>query len=498
MYRGLYGLLKIGAQRQQLLLGDRMPETDASRELVCQDLPEDLRRIMLKAKRAKDYFILVGPPGTGKTSKALKAMIEEFHADPNCQLLLLAYTNRAVDEICETLENAGNGTLDYVRIGSELSSDQRFHHRLLDNLLADCQNREAVRARIDSHRIFAGTITSLSGKMELFKLKSFDVAIIDEAAQILEPHLFPLLSAVDTAGRPAIGKLIMIGDHRQLPAIVLQSAESCQVQDEALRKRGFLDKRVSLFERLYLRHHEETASPFWDMLVSQGRMHPELAHFPNIAFYRNLLESLGLPHQTGNLPYVAYDQSSLLQTVLATKRLLFIPSKADHRQRNLKSNLHEAVIVRDILQTIVQLCLSNDMRLVTGDRTNDNELSVGIIVPYRNQIALIRKELALLGIPELDYITIDTVERYQGSQRDLIIYSSCVNRQSQLKQLSNVIVEHGQPIDRKLNVAITRARKQLIIIGEPNILANDLIYNRLISHIKSTNGYEEEAFKYAG
>ncbi|WP_183576109.1 AAA domain-containing protein [Mucilaginibacter sp. X5P1] len=495
MYRGLYSFLKIDIRRQQLLLGDRTPETDDSRQLVCQNFPADLQRIVLKAKQAKDYFILVGPPGTGKTSQALKAMTEEFHADPRCQLLLLAYTNRAVDEICDTLEKAGSGGLDYVRIGGELSCDTRFHHRLLDYQLADCQNREAVRLCIEGYRIFVGTITSLSGKMELFKLKSFDMAIIDEAAQILEPHLFPLLSAVDKAGKPAISKLIMIGDHRQLPAIVLQSEESCQVQDQALRKRGFLDKRVSLFERLYLRHHQANTSPFWDMLVRQGRMHPELAYFPNTEFYNNLLESLDLPHQTDTLPYTTFDSDSPAHQALATNRLLFFPSKADLKHRNIKSNLDEAIIVREILRTVTQLCQLNNISLVASERATENELSVGIIVPYRNQIALIRKELASLSIPELSDITIDTVERYQGSQRDLIIYSFCVNRQSQLSQLSNIIVEQGQYIDRKLNVAITRARKQLIIVGEPNILANDLIYSKLIKHIKLQGGYNEKAFR---
>jgi AAA domain len=493
MYRGLYCLLKIDQRRQQLLVGDRMPETDTSRLLIRQTLPTDLKRIVLKAKQAKDYFILVGPPGTGKTSQALKAMIEEFQSDEKCQLLLLAYTNRAVDEICETLEKV-NVPADYTRIGSELSSDARFHHRLLDNRLANCQNREAVRECIERQRIFVGTITSLSGKMELFKLKSFDVAIIDEAAQILEPHLFPLLSATGRAGRPAITKFIMIGDHRQLPAIVLQSDEHCKVKDEALRKRGFLDKRVSLFERLYLRHCQDNASPFWDMLLRQGRMHPELAHFPNIEFYSNLLESLALPHQVGLLPYSKFDGNKPLQRALATHRLMFIPSKADIHKRNGKSNQHEAVIVREVLRNIVQLCELNNISLVKGEQATEDELSIGIIVPYRNQIALIRKELASLNAPELNNISIDTVERYQGSQRDLIIYSFCVNRHSQLSQLSNVIVENGQHIDRKLNVAITRARKQLIITGDPRILSNDLIYNKLIEHIKLKDGYNEEFF----
>jgi hypothetical protein len=487
MYKGLYSLLKIDPSRQMLLMGDRIPEVDPTKQLQHPDLSSDFKRILLKAKQAKDYFILVGPPGTGKTSQALKFMIEEFQSDEKCQLLLLAYTNRAVDEICETLERV-NGA-DYTRIGSELSCDRRFHHRLLDNRLADCPTRDAVRQCIEQQRIFVGTITSLSGKMELFKLKSFDAAIIDEAAQILEPHLFPLLSAAGKTGRPAITKFIMIGDHRQLPAIVLQSEEHCKIQDEELRKRGFVDMRISLFERLYLRHHQDKNSPYWDMLYQQGRMHPELAHFPNVEFYNDQLRSLSLPHQVGELPYITFDSNNPLQIALATSRLMFIPSKAERYHKNGKSNHHEALIVREILRNVLELCELNHIRLVTGEKATENELSVGIIVPYRNQIALIRKELSLLNNEKLKGISIDTVERYQGSQRDLIIYSFCVNRHSQLSQLSNVMVEHGQFIDRKLNVAITRARKQLLITGDPEILSNDLIYAKLIAHFRDKGGY---------
>jgi adenylate kinase family enzyme len=494
MFRGLYSLLKTAPQRQQMLVGDRMPEIACERQLIRQGLPADLQRIVLKAKQAKDYFILIGPPGTGKTSQALKAMLEEFHADPDCQLLLLAYTNRAVDEICDTLEKADGGSIGYVRIGSELSSDARFHHRLLDNLLSSCHNRETVRQCIEGQRVFVSTITSISGKLELFKLKTFDVALIDEAAQILEPHLLPLISAVNKKGMPAIGKFVMIGDHRQLPAIVLQADEHCQIQDEFLRKRGFRDKRVSLFERLYRRHHQDKTSPFWDILLKQGRMHPELAHFPSNEFYQNMLESLHLPHQTDSLPYIQFDSSDPSQVALATKRLLFLPSEVDLDQKSGKSNRHEARIIREIISTLLELCELNQIRLVSGECTRENEVSIGIIVPYRNQIALIRKELAKLAVPQLDAITIDTVERYQGSQRDLIIYSFCVNRYSQLSQLSNIIEEHGQYIDRKLNVAITRARKQLLITGNPDILNSNVIYKKLIEHVKSVNGYNPEAF----
>ncbi|MCF0176807.1 MAG: hypothetical protein HUJ94_08210 [Bacteroidales bacterium] len=107
--------------------------------------------------------------------------------------------------------------------------------------------------------------------------------------------------------------------------------------------------------------------------------------------------------------------------------------------------------------------------------------TVGIIVPYRNQIAAIRAELERRGIAGSDRISIDTVERYQGSQRDVIIYSFTICKESQLSFLTaNTFYENGRPIDRKLNVAITRARKQFIALGSRPLLSKNALFRKLI------------------
>ena len=456
MYLGLSAFLDANTERRELLLGQRPPRFDSSFDEAIALTGDDFERVALKAESARDYFLLVGPPGTGKTSRALRRMVEHFYAASSMQILLLAYTNRAVDEICQSLSSI-TPCIDYIRVGSELSCDVRFRGHLLENILAECNSRREVNIRMADCRVYVGTVASIAAKAELFKLKRFDVAIVDEATQILEPQLLGILCAKFADERNAVGKFILIGDHKQLPAVILQNSGHSEVHDEGLREAGLFNLKDSLFERLYRFHLKEESPKAIDMLCRQGRMHPGVAFFPNKAFYAGKLEALGLPHQ--------------LEHIEAPVR--FIPSKQDLESVSGKTNRYEAQIVAGLAKEVY----------LAHEEEFDPNRTLGVITPYRSQIALIRKELQALAIPALSRISIDTVERYQGSERDVIIYSFCVNHLYQLRFLPNLTEEDGVQIDRKLNVALTRARKQLFITGVPEILSHNSIYQYLLKTI---------------
>ena len=476
MYQGLYAYLSATQERRDLLLSQRPPRFDQSLDALIAHAEDDFARVALKAKAAQDYFLLIGPPGTGKTSCALKKMVETFHADKDMQVLLLSYTNRAVDEICKSLTSI-RPEVDFIRVGSELSCDESYRSHLIENELSSCNRRSEVYERIRNCRIIVGTVAAISGKPELFRLKHFNVAIIDEATQILEPQLLGILCARGEDGRNAVDKFILIGDHKQLPAVVLQNAEQSAIYDEALQSIGLMNLKDSLFERLYRHCSSDNGSTpsatadgtpppsatsrSFDMLCRQGRMHPEVALFANRAFYGGRLVPVGLPHQLEGSEHIS--------------RLAFYPSVPEPAGTSVKINSSEARIVAGLAARIYESYQTNF----------DESRTLGVITTYRSQIALIKKEIEKLGIPALNRILVDTVERFQGSERDVIIYSCCINSYYQLKFVSNLTEENGVLIDRKLNVALTRARKQMFVTGVPKFLQSSPFYQSLLNLIEN-------------
>ena len=450
--RSLHAFCTASQERRDLLLGRRTPRSHADRQLSRTYHPH-YDDILLKVKQADDYFLLQGPPGTGKTSMALRFMVQEEMTTADSSILLMAYTNRAVDEICSMLESAA---LDYLRLGSAASCDPQYAGRLLDSVLGSQPRLDGIRRQVAATRIVVATTSTMLSRPFIFQLKRFSLAIIDEASQILEPNIIGLLAS------DAISRFVLVGDHKQLPAVVQQPDDEPRLHD----------CRLSLFERLLNVERQAGRTAFTGILRRQGRMHPDIAEFPNRMFYRReQLQCVPCPHQEEQqLGYTAEAQDALDEQ-LKQHRVLFFPSApCASIDISDKVNADEARIVADLLQRLHRLMPAFDSRR-----------SVGVIVPYRNQIAMIRREIEHLGIAALNDITIDTVERYQGSQRDVIIYSFTIQQPYQLDFLtSNCFEEDGQTIDRKLNVAMTRARKQLLMTGNTRILRQNALFSLLI------------------
>lgn len=476
--RNLFSLLTATPARRDLLLARRSPETNPSRTL-CGTYPAAVNDIVLRAKQSCDYFILVGPPGTGKTDIALRSMVHEFLLTREKEggsgygsLLLTAYTNRAVDEICSMLEKLAKGiSFDYLRIGAKQTCGEPYRAHLLSERAVSYPNRTKARAMIDRIPIVVGTVITLTNNQLLFRRKQFAAAIFDEASQLLEPQALGLLCA-KRGNENAIKKFILIGDHKQLPAVVMLPEKQTRVESRLLKKIGLTNLRNSLFERLHKVAGRTDTAALVGMLDHTGRMHPDICHFVSHHFYEDNLKPVPLPHQKESLSWK--NAEGAFERFVAVTRIGFVNVVPQNFPENLRANAPEAEMVCRITEAICSL----NWKKGTPDFSPST--AIGVIVPFRSQIASVRGMLRQRGHQWADAMTIDTVECYQGSQRDYIIFSTTISEPYQLDILSSLQEVAGCHVDRKLNVALTRARLQLFIIGNRAILERSPIYRALI------------------
>ncbi len=458
LYQSLWTLMSADPLTRQIILGLIPPPMRAARSAlpIPAGLTQTQGKIYQEAIDAGFLYLLWGPPGTGKTSMMLKSWMWYYFTQTNDRIVLLAYTNKAVDEICEALHASGPEVSEhYIRIGSRAASGEAFRHRLLEQVIEPMRTRAEIKVLLEKTRIFVATISSLQGKSELFHLIPFDVAIMDEASQLLEPTVVGLLTRFK--------KTILIGDHMQLPAVSVQPEEFGKIKpdQEWGHRIGLTDMSMSYFERLYRLYQARGWHQLIGILSEQGRMHADIMQFANQHVYDGQLQLVDDVRQCIPLSQLLPGESA----PLFKERLIFVPSVSTLEETYLKTNKNQALIVIALIAE-------------WNAKIKEHKLawSIGVITPFRAQIAAITY-LAHLQHIDLSHVTIDTVERYQGGARDIIIMSSAVNSQQTLGRITSV---NADGIDRKLNVAVTRARQQFVLIGTEKILKNEAAYQALM------------------
>lgn len=460
-FHGLYGFISASRPFRELMLGLRPPGEltyveDVERKERLTDQQYDLIK---NAIAAKEYYLIWGPPGTGKTSIVISSLIQHYYNATKKNVLLLAYTNRAVDEICSAIDGPTGG--DFIRIGSRYATKTDYRKKLLVNRSEEITRRTELNDMIMDSRIFVSTVSSFQGKKDLSDLKQFDLVIIDEASQLLEPMLVGLLSRFK--------KFILIGDHKQLPAVVTQSKEGRRVKKERLvNEIGLRDCGMSLFERLFYTCQTKKWAWAYGVLDQQGRMHQDILQFVSKEFYEGQLRVLEGVRRLVNDSDLKSDDE--LSSKLVKHRMIFIDTPIDESITR-KTNQLEAQVVNGILGKWKEIYGLNGMPV--------HEDAIGVITPFRSQIAMIRKT----GDKDLlKDVTIDTIERYQGGARERIIISLAVNEADLLDTITSM---SEQGIDRKMNVALSRAKEHLVIIGNKEVLSKNKLYQQLIESCHS-------------
>ncbi len=514
-YSGLRHFISGDPRRRRLVLNVDPPSVDIEENLPIPRRMLALRypgldTILVNAWKARDWYLLWGPPGTGKTNIAMRALVDLAMANPETRILLLAYTYRATDEICRMLERrlgeSGQANDVYLRLGNPLKCDPNLRGRMAETM--GFPNRKTLLEYLGKVRIVIAPVFAVTPGKPVFQLfNHFDMAIVDEASQLLDSHILPLFCATSPAdGKPLVGKFIFIGDDRQLPAVVQQSEKTSRVDDEILRERGILNCRQSFFQRLRAIAGERGMEDLLcGLLARQFRMHPLIADFCNNFFYDCRLLNGDRPHQAAGLPPVPDGCDSFESYTLAT-RLGFYPVESKSHEADAKVNAAEA----DVCSRIIAVLMTRD---ACPDPDSEGKLrprpylasEIGVVVPFRNQIATIRNLLGeKIGCEPANDILVDTVERFQGGERPVMLFSTVIQNAYQADLLSARKYDEeydggegdGMDIDRKLNVAVTRSKERFYIVGRESVLRQLRAYGDLLEWISKRTGFcaYEEAF----
>ncbi|OGU56905.1 MAG: hypothetical protein A2X64_02640 [Ignavibacteria bacterium GWF2_33_9] len=451
----LFSFFDAERERRDLVFGFMEPTSTEKEEINFDYLNEYQTRIVNKIIQSNEYYLLQGPPGTGKTSRILRALIDYYFNSTESKVLICAYTNRAVDEICSTLDKI-QVNFPFIRIsGKEL---ENYYERSIPALSNEL-TLSGLKKEIKNTRFFVSTVTSIHLNTEIFDLVNFDLIIVDEASQVLETQLIGIIIKAP--------KFVLIGDEKQLPAIVQIENHSDNILQKKISLNSFTD---SLFSRLIRIAKINDWKCSFGTLINQGRMHEEIQQLSNFLVYNETLQSFNMEWQTNDVsPYFIY--KSEFDSIFC-KRVVFINTPL---QNENKYHTWEANFISRIIDFIYK-----------NNQKKFSEKTVGVIAPYRLQCRSIIDKIPL----ELrNTITVDTVERFQGSERDIILISFATNYDFLLSNLLNETLIDERIIDRKLNVALTRAKENLILFGNESILSKSKIYKAAINWIKVNGIY---------
>ncbi|MFB6299852.1 MAG: AAA domain-containing protein [Halobacteriales archaeon] len=402
-------VLKGDDRRKELLIDDVSPAFDAVEGSDAPYVPNNIaqNRAVERALAAEDFALIHGPPGTGKTYTI--ARLVRALVTQGERVLLSAFTNRAVDNAIGALRE--QEFEDIVRVGTESG----VREDMQDLRLPDRGDPGKLADQLREAPVVAATTSSCGSRT--LRTQSFDIAIIDEASQLTEPET---LAAINRADR-----FVLVGDHEQLPPVV----------------RAENDLSRSLFERL-IETNDEAAV----MLDRQYRMSQAIQAFPSQEFYdgrlRPATHEVAAQH-ISDLPDIDPDR---LPDHL-TDPVTFIDPDGTQ-----VGNTNPAEV--DRIAAIVEAYL---------DAGVDKD-TIGVIAPYRAQVAALEDRLPAS-------VTVDTVDRFQGSSKEIIIVSFVATG-----SLDGPLFEDH----RRINVGLTRAKKALILVGDETALRSKDRYARML------------------
>ena len=456
-------------QLREAMIGATKPRFRPLPRVSCPWLNESQELAVQKVLEARDVAVVHGPPGTGKTTTLVESILETLQRES--QVLVSAPSNVAVDWISEQLSKRGVNVLrigNPVRISDEMldcSYERRYadHPDYAELWSIRKHLRESVRGgnyeskashlrklryrqteleiKIQTELFDAARVVSctlIGAANQVLGNRRFQTLFIDEAAQALEPACWNAILRAT--------KVVFCGDHRQLPPTVKSVAAA----------KGGLSNTLMQY---IAKEKPECVS----MLNIQYRMNKAIMGFPSRYFYHNKLQADA-------------SVAERMLTPIDTAITWFDTSKSSYSELSAsatasKSNPHEARLLIHVLKDYIEFIGKN--------RIDDAQTDFGIITPYKSQARLIRRLLKMNY--HLKYlrrrIAVNTVDGFQGQERDVIVISM-------VRDNENGSVGFLRDL-RRMNVAITRARMKLIIVGNIETLSHNDFYRDFAEYVSN-------------
>lgn len=460
------------AELRDILIGNLLPSTRTFSQVRFPWLNDTQEEAVNKVLRAKDVAIVHGPPGTGKTTTLVEAIYETLHREN--QVLVCAQSNMAVDWISEKLVDRGINVLrignptrvndkmlsftyerrfeshpDYTELWSirkairELYGKQRKGSynedlRTKINSLKDRATELEIRikeALFGEARVIASTLIGSANPTLMGR--HFSTLFIDEAAQALEAACWVAIRKAD--------RVIFAGDHCQLPPTIKCPEAARGGLDKTLMQKVALDKPQCV-----------------SLLKVQYRMNDEIMNFSSQWFYHGEVKSAPEVKYRGILDY-------------DTPLVWYDTEACDYKEEFISES--SGRINKPEADMLMQR-LDEYIRKIGTVRILEERIDFGLISPYKAQVQYLRQLLRRTAFfkPFRQLITVNTVDGFQGQERDVILISLVrANEEGQIGFLNDL---------RRMNVAITRARMKLIIIGDASTLSRHTFYRKLYEYVK--------------
>ncbi|XP_069686135.1 putative helicase mov-10-B.1 isoform X2 [Periplaneta americana] len=421
-------------------------------------------------------YLIFGPPGTGKTVTVVEAITQLYHLHKSsAHLLVCAPSNSAANEVTKRLLISGQGHIpdsDVLRLFAS-----SYNPKSIPSQLKKCcnYNGEFYYPSVDEIMQYAVVIVTLSSAGRLvtggIPAGHFSHLFIDESSQAMEPETLVPVGGLFTSEKEKgklFGQLVLAGDPKQLGPVLRSPVASKLGLGTSLLER--LMNQCDLYKKDECSNQYNAA--VLTKLVKNFRSHKKILTIPNDMFYDNELQACG----DTSLTSLACDWEGL---PMANFPLIFHGVKGtDEREKTSPSYFNVAEIGR--VMKYVERLLQDRLK---GRKLNQQD--IGVITPYRKQVEKLKKKF---GEKKWNDITVGTVEEFQGQERLVIIISTVRSR----KELLQEDYKFGLGFlknPKRFNVAMTRAKALLIIVGDPDVLQCDLHWRELILYCRQNGGY---------